>query len=31
MDNPISPWDNRALHRNGVSIKDSFDIKEGQW
>lgn len=30
IDNPMPPWDNRALHRNGVSTKDSFDIKEGQ-
>lgn len=27
---PMSPWKNRALHRSGVSTKDSFDIKEGQ-
>lgn len=29
-DNPMPPWDNRALHRNGVSTKDSFEIKGGQ-
>ena len=28
---PMPPWGNRAVHRNGISIKDSFDIKEGQW
>lgn len=27
---PMTPWENRALHRNGVSTKDSFDIKKGQ-
>jgi endonuclease YncB( thermonuclease family) len=26
-ENPMSPWENRALHRNGVSTKDSFNIK----
>lgn len=29
-ESPMPPWDNRELHRNGVSTKDSFDIKEGQ-
>ncbi|MCW3105720.1 MAG: thermonuclease family protein [Segetibacter sp.] len=29
-DNPMPPWENRALHRSGVSTKDSFHIKEGQ-
>lgn len=29
-ESPMPPWDNRSLHRNGVSTKDSFDIKEGQ-
>lgn len=29
-ESPMSPWENRALHRSGVSTKDSFDIKEGQ-
>ncbi len=29
-ENPMPPWENRSLHRNGVSTKDSFDIKEGQ-
>jgi len=27
-ENPMSPWENRALHRNGVSTKDSFDKKK---
>lgn len=26
MEDPMSPWDNRALHRNGISTKDSFNI-----
>lgn len=26
-DNPMAPWDNRMYHRNGVSTKDSFNIK----
>lgn len=25
--NPMAPWTNRALHRKGISTKDSFDIK----
>ena len=29
-ESPMPPWENRALHRNGVSTKDSFEIKEGQ-
>ncbi len=29
-ESPMPPWDNRSLHRKGVSTKDSFDIKEGQ-
>ena len=29
-ESPMTPWENRDLHRNGVSTKDSFDIKEGQ-
>jgi micrococcal nuclease len=29
-ENPMPPWENRTLHRNGNSTKDSFDIKEGQ-
>jgi len=29
-ESPMPPWDNRSLHRNGISTKDSFDIKEGQ-
>lgn len=24
---PMSPWENRALHRNGISTKDSFNIE----
>jgi len=24
---PMAPWDNRRYHRNGISTKDSFDIK----
>jgi len=27
---PMPPWENRRLHRLGISTKDSFDIKEGQ-
>ncbi len=23
-DNPMTPWDNRKLHRQGISTKDSF-------
>lgn len=30
LENPMTPWDNRELHRSGVSTKDSFDIREGQ-
>lgn len=26
MERAMSPWDNRALHRKGVSTKDSFNI-----
>jgi len=26
----MPPWDNRRLHRNGISTKDSFDIQEEQ-
>lgn len=29
-DNPMPPWENRRLHRNGISTKDSFNIKENQ-
>ncbi len=29
-ESPMPPWVNRSLHRNGVSTKDSFNIKEGQ-
>jgi len=29
-ENPMPPWDNRDLHRKGISTKDSFDIKEQQ-
>ena len=28
-DNPMPPWENRKLHRKGISTKDLFDIKEG--
>jgi len=28
IENPMSPWDNRALHRNGISTKDSFNIEK---
>lgn len=27
-ENPMSPWENRKLHRNGISTKDSFFIEE---
>lgn len=27
-ENPMAPWDNRRLHRNGISTKDSFNIEE---
>ncbi len=27
---PMPPWENRRLHRNGISTKDSFDIQPGQ-
>lgn len=26
--NPMSPWTNRSLHRQGISTKDSFNIEE---
>ncbi|KAF5057960.1 Staphylococcal nuclease-like protein [anaerobic digester metagenome] len=26
--NPMSPWTNRSLHRQGISTKDSFNIVE---
>ncbi len=29
-DNPMAPWANRKLHREGISTKDSFNIKMGQ-
>ena len=29
-ENPMPPWENRKLHRSGISTKDSFDIKAGQ-
>jgi endonuclease YncB( thermonuclease family) len=29
-DNPMSPWENRQLHRKGISTKDMFNIKEGE-
>ncbi len=28
--NPMAPWDNRSLHRQGVSTKGLFEIQEGQ-
>lgn len=27
-ESPMPPWRNRELHRNGISTKDSFNIKE---
>jgi len=27
-ENPMSPWTNRSLHRQGISTKDSFNIQE---
>lgn len=29
-DDPMSPWENRSLHSQGVSTKDSFDIRQGR-
>ncbi len=29
VNNPMPPWVNRKLHREGISTKDSFNIKEG--
>jgi micrococcal nuclease len=26
--NPMPPWEDRRLHREGISTKDSFNIKE---
>ncbi|GHV09351.1 hypothetical protein FACS1894160_4910 [Bacteroidia bacterium] len=28
--NPMSPWENRKLHRQGISTKEIFDIREGE-
>ncbi len=28
--NPMPPWKNRKLHREGISTKDSFKIKEAE-
>jgi len=28
-ESPMAPWDNRRLHRNGISTKDSFNMKKG--
>ena len=28
--NPMPPWENRRLHRDGISTKDSFNIKENE-
>ncbi len=25
-DNPMPPWENRKLHRQGISTKDSFKL-----
>lgn len=27
-ENPMPPWENRKLHRNGISTKDSFNLVE---
>lgn len=27
IENPMTPWDNRAFHKRGISTKDSFNIK----
>lgn len=27
-DNPMPPWENRKLHRQGISTKDSFKLKK---
>lgn len=27
-ENPMPPWENRKLHRNGISTKDSFNLDE---
>lgn len=27
-DRPMTPWENRSLHRQGISTKDSFNIKQ---
>lgn len=27
-ENPMAPWTNRSLHRQGISTKDSFNIEE---
>lgn len=27
-ENPMTPWENRKLHRDGISTKDSFSIEE---
>jgi len=29
-ENPMAPWENRKLHRNGISTKDAFEIQENQ-
>jgi endonuclease YncB( thermonuclease family) len=28
--NPMAPWENRKLHRQGISTKDMFEIKDGE-
>jgi micrococcal nuclease len=30
-DHPMPPWDNRKYHREGISTKDSFKIKESHY
>ena len=29
-ENPMAPWENRKLHRQGISTKGSFNIQPGQ-
>jgi micrococcal nuclease len=29
-ENPMAPWTNRSLHRQGISTKDSFNTKESE-
>lgn len=30
QDNPMPPWINRSLHRQGISTRDSFNISDSQ-